>query len=197
MVREVMTMSEFYCDCGACDGTSMSSFSQAHEDHERTRKKTDVVPQVYVRFKGVANKDGNPKDLAGAARSPLALVPLVALNEEALAFLEGALRYGAWNWTLEGVRASVYMSACCRHLFRWFLGQTRDTNSNVHHLASARACLAILIDAEYRKVLTDDRPPSLPRLDELFADCEKVAINLFKMYGDRKPRNYTIDDSAK
>jgi hypothetical protein len=190
------TMAEYYCDCGACDGTSSKSFEQAHEAHARSKKKTDIVPQVYVRFRGITTKDGNPKDIAGTARSPLHMIPLVALSEEALAYLEGALKYGANNWTVEGVRASVYMSACARHLFKWFFGQTRDPTTNVHHLASARVCLGILIDAEFRKKLTDDRPSALPQLDELFANTEKVAQNLFKLYGDKKPRHYTNADTA-
>jgi hypothetical protein len=142
-------------------------------------------------------KPTNPKDAAGTARSALHALPIVALVEEALALLEGALKYGANNWTVEGVRASVYVSACARHLFKWFFGQTRDATTNVHHLASARACLGILLDAEARKVLTDDRPPSLPELDALFTNAENVARNLFKLYGDTKPRNFTIEDSKK
>jgi hypothetical protein len=140
-------------------------------------------------------KPTNPKDAAGTARAPLHSLPIVALVEEALALLEGALKYGANNWTVEGVRSSVYVSACARHLFKWFFGQTRDSITNVHHLASARACLGILLDAEHRRVLNDDRPPSLPQLDELFTNAERVAKNLFTLYGDTKPRNFTIEDT--
>lgn len=139
-------------------------------------------------------KSSNPKDVAGSTRAPLHVIPVTALVEESLAFLEGMLKYGAYNWTVEGVQSSVYVAACARHVFKWFFGQQRDPVTQVHHLASARACLGILLDAEYRDKLNDDRPPALPRLDELFTNAERVVKELFKLYGDAKPRHYTIRD---
>lgn len=140
-------------------------------------------------------KDTNPKDAIADGKVPLGTIPLPAVVEESLALLEGALKYGSSNWTISGVRASVYVFACIRHVLKWYFGQQRDTTTQVHHLGNARACLAILLDAEHRGKLNDDRPPSAPDIDALFARAEDVIKNLHKLYGDQKPRHYTIADS--
>ena len=49
--------------------------------------------------------------------------------------------------------------AARRHLLQWFDGQDDDSESGVSHLAHARACLGILIDALATGHLVDDRPP--------------------------------------
>lgn len=123
------------------------------------------------------------------------LISVVSLVEESLALLEGALKYGTNNWVVEHARATVYVAATARHTFKWLFGQRYDPKTGVHHLASARASLGILIDAEYRGVLVDDRPPPLPRLDELFEKAEEVAKKLFTMYGDVNPKHYTCQNS--
>lgn len=142
------------------------------------------------------SKPSNPKDSAATDRiGPV--VPLVATLEEALAFFEGALKYGWHNYTVVGVRASVYVFAACRHIFKFYCGQDRDPVSRVHHLGNARACLAVLLDAQHRGKLVDDRPPALPDMDALFDRTAEVMRHLTALYGDRKPRNYTIADSER
>ena len=183
-------MAKYYCACGKCPGLEHDVYDDAFADHRLNTNQ----PALVMALVPPEPKNGNPKDLAGTTRAPMHAIPVAALVEEALAMLEGILKYGANNWTLEGVRASVYIAAAARHTFKWCFGQQRDPVTQVHHLASARACLGILLDAEYRQVLRDDRPPSLDRLDELFSNAEKVAKNLFTLYGDVKPRHYTIDD---
>lgn len=163
--------------------------------HHKTKTHVDLKSLVLAVVGEPDHKDTNPKDAAATTRAPMHTIPVAALVEESLALLEGMLKYGANNWAVGGVRASVYVAATARHMFKWFFGQQRDPKTLVHHLASARACLGILLDAEYRNVLTDDRPPALPRLDELFAHAEAIAKNLFRLYGDVKPRHYTIQDS--
>lgn len=141
-------------------------------------------------------KPSNPKDVIGSGKLPLELVPESAIAEEAVAFFEGASKYGRYNWRVAGVRASIYMAACLRHLFKWWAGDERDKVTRVKHLASARACLGILIDAEWSGKLTDDRPPRQPeferRVDELARDIE----HLRQLYADKTPHQYTIADEA-
>ena len=194
-------MAKFYCACGDCSGAEVDSYDEAffyHHTNQPAPKKNSLIMALVPEgepLPELPKKSSNPKDIAGTTRAPLHAIPVAALVEEALAMLEGVFKYGSNNWTLEGVRASVYIAAAARHTFKWFFGQQRDPVTQVHHLASARACLGILLDAEFRGVLRDDRPPSLNKLDELFSNAENVAKNLFTLYGDVKPRHYTIEDS--
>ncbi len=101
----------------------------------------------------------NPKDRAASSKIDLSLFPTSARAYGALAMVEGDLKYGGYNWRDIGVAASVYYSACGRHMDKWFNGEESDLDTRVPHLASALACIAILIDATTQGNLNDDRPP--------------------------------------
>lgn len=101
----------------------------------------------------------NPKDLVGVTKAPLHLVPSVAIAMEAAAMRDGARKYGPYNWREHAVSATVYVSATERHLRAWLDGEEEAEDSGVHHLAHARACLGILLDAIECGKLSDDRPP--------------------------------------
>jgi hypothetical protein len=100
----------------------------------------------------------NPKDLVGAKKVPLSLLPAVAVLHGSHAMVNGAKKYGAWNWRDKPVRASIYVDACLRHLLAWFDREEAAADSGVHHLGHAIACLAILLDAQEVGNLIDDRP---------------------------------------
>lgn len=101
----------------------------------------------------------NPKDRIGEAKPPLHLIPPAAEILEAVVMGLGARKYGgAYNWRVKPVRASVYISASMRHIAQWLDGQDDDPESGVSHLAHARACLGILLDARATGHLVDDRP---------------------------------------
>jgi hypothetical protein len=100
----------------------------------------------------------NPKDLLGAKKPSLSKIPAVALLWESLAMMDGAGKYGSFNWRSNKVIASIYVDACKRHLDEWFEGGTYADDSGCHHLGHARACLGILLDAEATGNLIDDRP---------------------------------------
>jgi hypothetical protein len=102
--------------------------------------------------------DTNPKDLLGALKVDLALIPPAALIHEARAMVNGAAKYGPYNWREKKVRAMIYLSACQRHLAAYLDGERDAADSGVHHLGHARACLGILLDAEATRNLVDDRP---------------------------------------
>ncbi|MCA8985824.1 MAG: hypothetical protein KDA76_19060 [Planctomycetaceae bacterium] len=110
----------------------------------------------------IFNPDGtaeNPKDIVGSRKPALHLVPPSANILEAVVFGHGADKYGgAYNWRVKPVRTSIYISAAMRHLAQWLDGQNDDAESGISHLAHARACLAILIDAQTTASLIDDRP---------------------------------------
>lgn len=102
--------------------------------------------------------DDNPKTAHGAQKCPLHLIPPPALTAEAEVFGLGAKKYGAYNWRKHRVSASVYQAAALRHLMAWWEGESTDPESGQSHLAHARACLAIVLDAEKHGKLNDDRP---------------------------------------
>lgn len=100
----------------------------------------------------------NPKDILGAAKISLSKLPSVALLHAAHAMMNGADKYGAYNWRDKKVLASIYVDAADRHLKAWFEGQGVARDSRVHHLGHLIACAAILMDAEATGNLIDDRP---------------------------------------
>lgn len=102
----------------------------------------------------------NPKDRIGASKPPLHLVPPAAEIAEAVVMGLGARKYGPYNWRSANVKASVYVAAARRHLAQWLDGENDDPESGVSHLAHARACLGILLDALATGHLIDDRPPA-------------------------------------
>ena len=54
-------------------------------------------------------KQTNPKDMVGTRKAGISCVPQAVLAELGVAMLEGACKYGRFNWRASGVRASVYL----------------------------------------------------------------------------------------
>ncbi|MCA9081977.1 MAG: hypothetical protein KDA58_15555 [Planctomycetaceae bacterium] len=105
---------------------------------------------------GSANE--NPKDRIGETKPPLHLIPPAAEIQEAIVMGLGARKYGPFNWRSANIRATIYIAAAKRHLAQWLDGQDDDLESGISHLAHARACLGILLDAAATGHLIDDRP---------------------------------------
>jgi hypothetical protein len=144
-------------------------------------------------------KPSNPKDAIASRKIDLGLVPDTMVICAATAFLEGALKYGRYNWRIAGVSAGVYHAALKRHLAKWWNGQSLDPTTQVHHLDNAMACLAILRDAELYCVLRDDRPPSPdPNVMAAMIDlCEDDVLHLKEVFKDHSPKQFTIGDIVK
>lgn len=100
----------------------------------------------------------NPKDLFGAVKVSLTKLPAVGVLHGAHAMMDGAVKYGPYNWRDKKVIASIYVDAIQRHCQAWFEGQELATDSGVHHLGHAIACAALLLDAQETGNLVDDRP---------------------------------------
>ena len=143
---------------------------------------------------GADQKPTNPKDVIGSGKLPLELVPDTLPAYAAIAFFEGASKYGRFNWRVSGVRASIYRAALQRHLAAWWNGEDFDPDTGVPHLASVAACVAILIDAEACGTLTDDRPPAAP-LGALHAELARFVPELRERFVDVQPHQYTIADT--
>jgi len=135
-------------------------------------------------------KESNPKEAFGEQKMPLGLAPDTAITELNLAFLEGALKYGQYNWRIAGVKASTYNRAMERHRKKWWNGQDRDPTTRVRELASVMACCAILIDAEFCGKLTDDRPPRAD-MERVLREAAAVAAHLKQLFKDHNPPQYT------
>ena len=132
----------------------------------------------------------NPKDAIATNKIPMHLWPTTATAMGSLALLYGARLYGKANWREAGVRASVYVSACQRHLAAWFENEDTDKDSGLPHLGHALACLAILVDAQAAGKLTDDRQyPGGYR--KLMDELTPLVAMVNDKYADKpEPRHY-------
>lgn len=103
--------------------------------------------------------DGNPKTLMGAKKPDLSVVPPSSLLHLATAMMNGAEKYGAYNWRDAPVSSRTYVAAAMRHLLAYLDGEevSADTGT-VHHLAHVMACCAIVLDAKGLGTLLDNRP---------------------------------------
>lgn len=104
----------------------------------------------------------NQKQKYGDLKAPLCLVPWSAIIYLAIAFKEGARKYGSFNWRTKKVESMTYVSATMRHIAAWVDGEEDDSESGNPHLAHALACLAVLVDAQESGNLVDNRPPPGP-----------------------------------
>lgn len=132
---------------------------------------------------GIGNKKNtNPKDRMSADRLDLSLFPVLANAYGALAMTEGSLKYDPYNWREpgKGVRATVYYAACRRHMDKWLSREWEDPETGVPHLASALACIAILIDATETRCLKDDRPTFLDGDKEIFSGVMRMLSDKVK-----------------
>lgn len=134
----------------------------------------------------------NPKDIVGSTKLPMHLWPSTATAMGCVALLNGALKYGRSNWRRIGVKASIYHDACQRHLAAWFEGNATD-EEGVPHLASALACLAILVDAEAAGMLIDDRQVSGGQA-ELVERLTPLVGRLRDRHAGKNPKHWTIAD---
>ena len=75
----------------------------------------------------------NPKDLLGAAKVSITKLPAIATVQGAMAMMDGAGKYGPYNWRKNKVIASIYVDAAYRHLMAWFEGQECAGDSSVSH----------------------------------------------------------------
>lgn len=111
----------------------------------------------------------NPKDLIGAKKAPLSLMPQSALVQIAPVFALGARKYGAYNWREAGkaVQHMTYVEAAQRHLASYIDGETIDPESGASHLAHVAAGMMILLDAIACGNAVDNRPTPAPTAELL------------------------------
>jgi hypothetical protein len=140
-------------------------------------------------------KLSNPKDAIGDTKVPLWLCSAIAKAHWALGQFAGLCKYGAWNWRVAGVRASVYLSAMGRHIDAYTNGERLDPTDGTHHLGNVMACCAILLEAEAIGKLTDDRPPRAD-IRAAYAEVQAGMAKLKVLYADKTPHHWTITDEV-
>jgi len=100
----------------------------------------------------------NPKDAVGAKKPNVALVPPAAKLHMAHAFMNGAAKYGPYNWREKKVELMTYIAAAQRHLDSFLDGEECASDSGVHHLGHALASIGIMLDALETGNAVDNRP---------------------------------------
>jgi hypothetical protein len=127
----------------------------------------------------MGTKEGNPKEAIGINKAPMSCVPPRVMAELGLGMLEGALKYGKFNYRASGARASVYYDATMRHLMAWYEGEDVDKDSDLNHITKALSSLVVLRDAMLQGSLIDDRPPKSEEFyNALNAKAEAIITNV-------------------
>lgn len=146
--------------------------------------KWGYLPDEYPDLQGYKPKekaypDDNPKTAIGVTKVPLHLVPPVAAHYTALAFADGAKKYGPYNWREKRVSTSVYIAAAKRHLDAFWDGEDVSEDAKVHHLGHVMACCAIILDGMSIGMLNDDRPPkgAAAKLQKEYANVPNKETN--------------------
>jgi hypothetical protein len=174
------------------DGWEKSKGARAEKAVAEWLGKTIMYQSSPAASADSTSKPANPKDIAGSNKLPLHLWPSTATALGCVGMLNGALKYGRANFRAIGVRASIYVDACNRHLNAWFEGEECDPDDGVPHLAAALSCLAIIVDAEAAGKLTDDRMTPGGYRAHVNAMTPHVA-RLKALHAGKNPKHYTID----
>lgn len=138
--------------------------------------------------------DVNPKDIVGAQKAPLKLVPPAAIIGMADGLSVGAKKYGAYNWREQPIEVMTYIEAAYRHLMAFADGEdySQDTEEvvghPVHHIDHALAGLGILRDALTSGKVVDNRPPKGPASELLKQMDRSIAIAPLTIVSDGETR---------
>lgn len=170
----------------------------SHELDENGKLKPEVVITTDAMEEMLSSKlkegyvDNNPKTAIGASKCPLHLVPPVTSHYAALAFEDGARKYGPYNWREKTVSTSVYYGAAKRHLDAFWDGENESKDAHVHHLGHVIACCAIILDAMSIGKLNDDRPAAgaAGRLQEEYNN-KKKEVNEQSVSTNHLPAGYS------
>ena len=113
--------------------------------------------EIVYMSQPAAYPDDNPKTAYGEAKPKMSDTPTIGLREMGKVFTGGAVKYGRFNWRDHKVSATVYYDAAQRHIMAWFNGEDIDPESGISHLAHVMACCNIILDAQEKGMLNDNR----------------------------------------
>lgn len=114
----------------------------------------DAMENPFDNMKNHLTPVGGTKHDGGKA--DLSLVPYTAIECEARALMFGEQKYGRYNYAA-GFEVSRLTAAALRHIYQYNSGNNVDSESRIHHIGHARACLAMLLHCEELGTLTDNR----------------------------------------
>ena len=120
---------------------------------------------------------GGHKDDTG--KLPWELLPFDAITEIVKVLLFGKNKYRARNWET-GMDYSRPFSALMRHATAWWMGEDKDPETGLSHLAHCGCCLFFLLAYECRGMKQFDNRPNSPRgLAETNVKTEDTFIESF------------------
>lgn len=96
----------------------------------------------------MSNKENKPR---------LSLIPKDALWSMGEAFTFGELKHGTYSWKNDSHTLTEMLDKSMRHIIQFSNGENVDEQSQVLHLGSALADLAIAVDLFYNSKHLDDR----------------------------------------
>lgn len=131
----------------------------------------------------MTSKATNPKDAVGSRKWRVYFtVPPRVIWEIGVALLEGALKYGRFNWRVAGVRVTVYTDAAKGHIDQFLEGENIDPDSGLHHITKAIASLVVLRDGLLDGNVYDDRQPKVKDLGAYREQMQKTVDALLEKY---------------
>lgn len=89
-------------------------------------------------------------------KEQLHLIPTLAQFEVARGMMFGRQQYGQYNY-LNGMDWSRLIDAAQRHILKFWAGEEKAADSQVHHLAHAACNLMMLLEYSIRGIGKDDR----------------------------------------
>lgn len=126
----------------------------------------------------------NPKDAVGSKKwRQISIIPRQVLWEVGVALLEGALKYGPYNYRKSKVKSTVYLDAAYGHLDQFCEGEDIDKDSGLSHVTKAISTLVVLRDAMMQGQWVDDRPPKITDIDYTRKNLQDKVDTLFKKHG--------------
>ena len=178
-------MSRYYCACGGCEGRTVETYDAAFENHHVSSSDC-AKPSLIMAIV----KSSNPKDIAGTTRAPLHALPVAASPK----------RRSRCSRAFAAERTTGRSRACVRLFTLRLQRGTRSNGSSVSSATKLRKCTisrphACLVYCSMRSSGKYQRrpPASLNKLDELFSNAENGRRICFTLYGDAKPKHYTIE----
>ncbi len=142
----------FHCDaefyCGHVAGrTSYYKLCKLPVNIQAAKQALENVAGTQL-TEGVKHDDGKLR---------FDLLPPHALEQVVKVLTFGAGKYGDRNWE-RGMNWSRLFGALNRHMWAWFSGQDKDSETGLSHLAHAACCSLMLLEYAIRNTGKDDRP---------------------------------------